>query len=149
MPDATIQDLINLQNQSASIEDLFVSLPLISFGEYINTPVSFPVFVAPFPLAITSVALAQWQGGTVVASTSNYWTVEVRVNSISNVQKVVASKTTKIEPLPLRVAWNLNDVPFTNPNCAANEIINMAFFPSGSVSALSGNLVVTVGYRPL
>lgn len=142
-----------LQAQSASIEDLFVTTEVIAFGVSQGSfAMSRPVFVAPFPLTVTSVQVIAW-AAAIAASDTNYWTVEARFFNASSADITFATKSTKVtggEGFTLRRPWTFNAVTFTaGKTCAAGDVFNVAFTPSGTAPTIAGVMLVTVGYRPL
>jgi hypothetical protein len=146
--------VIALQDQSASIEDLFVSVPLLMNGGVANASVSSPIFIAPFPLAVTSVVLTMWGGGSpIAANDTNYWSVEARVlDTAGTTQRVVATKTTRVsggQAMGYRQPWSFTGLTFSNQDCVTNEMINIALNKVGTAPDIFGALVATVGYRPL
>lgn len=149
--------IADLQAQSASIEDLFVSALLVPYGATVSNSQSLPVFTVPFPLAITSITLVTWEGAVAVSDT-NYWTVEPRVMDVTGVTaRAVADKWTKTtagtypagEAIVRRKPWTFNTAQILAPNCVAGEGVHIAFLPTGTPTAIAGSILVTLGYRPL
>lgn len=147
-----------LAAQSASIEDLFVSVTLAPPSQSITINNSIPVLTAPFPLAITSIALTQW-GAAIPLNDASYWTVIARTQNVAaTLNTPIATKSTKTTAagaipagtvVPSRGAWTFDAAQFTTPNLAPGETLNIAFTPTGTPGAFVGPVMVTVGYRPL
>lgn len=152
-----VDSLINaLAVQTASIEDLFSATP-ISFTTIAGQG-SFPAFVAPFPLRLTSVALVAWGAGVAKSDTA-YWNVQVRaLNVAATEHTVITEKTTKTTPtgvlqpgedITSRKPWKFDTATFMSRDCAAGETINVSFFITGAAPAIGGPVSITIGYRPL
>lgn len=150
--------IATLAAQTASIEDLFVTPLLLASGGTLTSgaAASLPGFVAPFPLAITSISLVSWQSTSILASNTTYWTVRARILG-GTTHRNVATKTTQVTDstgapgteFGQRTPWNFNSGLFTAPQMVAGETMNFEFTPTGSVGTIHGPLLATIGYRPL
>ena len=158
---ATGDDLAALQAQSASVEDLFVAVTIQTHGSAWSntTDLSAPLLHAPFPLAVTSVALTSWTGAVVNLSDTSYWRAVVRKANVNNTLTTdIAYKSTRVTaaaPYPAgqvwtpRTAWTFNSAAFANATLAAGEVLYLATLPIGTPTALGVPFLATVGYRPL
>jgi hypothetical protein len=156
---ATSAALTALQASAASIEDLFASTIIVPLDASISVTRSFPVLIAPFPLTVTSIALSKWEGTTIATSDTNWWLVQARTaNAAGTAQTVFGTKTTRVTAsggnpagtaIANRAPWTFDTSLLTSPNLAAGETANIAFTTNGTPAAITGPVLVTVGYRPL
>lgn len=159
---ATSEALDDLASTSATTEDLFFSVMMLTSGQSIanSAAASFPVFIAPMPLRIRSVAMLSW-GGTIAASDTAYWRVEIRKQTAAQVVTTIANKTTRVtahssdpnlpagQAITTRAPWTFDTSAFTSPTLAAGEVFAMATYPTGSPTAIAAPLILTIGYEPL
>lgn len=143
-----------LSAQSATIEDLFMSVTIAPRDYAVNSSQSLPVFTAPFPLDVTSIRLVQWPGGAggVTQSDSNFWTVTAqKINVGGTAQIAIAAKTTKVtggSAISSRMPWTFDTSILANPQMVAGETFNMSFTPTGTPPQIDGPIIISVGYRP-
>lgn len=150
---ATTDALTALQEQSASVEDLFVTGVITAAGgSAITGSTSRPVLTAPFPLEITSIRVMFWSAN-IAASDTNYWSVEARRFDSVGTDTTFATKTTKItggQAIVSRRPWAFDAVVFgAGKTLAAADTLSLAFLPTGTTTDITGLAIVTVGYRPL
>jgi len=151
----------NLQLQTASIEDLVVSCQIVpvagSLGVTSGTA-SVPFFVCPFPLRINSLSMVHWSGSTIPTSDTDWWLTRIRhtpagTTTATNIATKTTRATASTEPAgeawAAIAAWNYNTSDFTGADCATNDIISVVFSSNGSPVAISGPILVTIGYSPL
>jgi len=160
---ATSAALTALQGQSASIEDLFMSATLATSGAggpiTIAVTGSTPVFVAPFPLRITSAALVHWTPPIIPTSDVDYWLVSLRKgDQDGTTHTVLADKTTRLTagdglpigtPWPNRIPWKYDTELLVNAEVAAGQTINFGFYTTGAPQPITGPVIATIGYQPL
>lgn len=179
---ATLASLAAMQEQSASTEDLCFTTH-IQTGATTTWPntsnQSVPLFSAPFPLAITRVAMLMWSSqGNAPLSDTSYWLVELRKHSADNktttlvAQKstratAINSPTTPAQPgttglvpagteIAARIPWVFSSAILGGVTLAAGESLSWTTFPvptSGTSPApptpMYGPVSLTIGYRPL
>jgi len=147
-----------IQDSFVDSEDLFVSWTKET--GFTSGTTSLPIFIAPFPLRITSVALSSYQVGTTVpTSDTNWWLTRIRYTrtSVSTAAVNIATKTTRAtagaEPageaiLPI-TPWRYDGSLFASANLEANDVVSMVFSAQGTPTAIVGPITITVGYEPL
>jgi pyruvoyl-dependent arginine decarboxylase (PvlArgDC) len=150
---ATTAALGELQSESASIEDLWVTA-LLSTGS-IAAVTGVPAFIAPYPLIVTSFQLVAWSGAAVPASDTSYWSISPRRvpdGTGGTGWVIVSTRTTKATggaPLVARNPWSFDGEQFTSNELLAGEMIDVAFIPTGAPAPIGGPVVATIGFRPL
>lgn len=156
----TDAEILGLQAQSASIEDLFHTVTLqTQNGTWTNSAdESSPLMAAPFPLTITSISLLWWKGAAIALSDTSFWRIVVRKRMLSGATPDVAKKTTRLtadatypagQVWTPRVPWTFDSAAFVGATLQAGETLYLATLPVGTPTAISGPLTATIGYRPL
>lgn len=127
---------------------------LIGSAFYISTisgTLSAPIMIAEFPLRI--LAATFWcHGGSLAASDSNYFTIDLSRNR-ANSRVTIATKTTKVtggEAISQRTAWLWDAIPFdlSNSILAKGDAVEMVFTLTGSAS-LTGPSALSVRYEKI
>lgn len=152
------QQITNLQDQSASTEDLVVTL-------YREAPIplgitTIPILICPFPLRITSLAIASFQTVTTIAtSDTNWWLTRIRYtrSSVSTSAVNIATKTTRAtagtepagEAMVITAPWRYVATSLQAPTMQANDTLSMVFASQGSPPGITGPIVFTLGYAPV
>lgn len=167
----TAAQVAALQAQSASIEDLFVSVT-IQTGLTTTWPnagnASLPLFSAPFPLAITSVVMLMWaSAGNAPLSETVYWLVELRKTDATwTTTTVLAQKSTKTTALASpggpasngvpagtaitsRIPWAFGAGILAGATLDAGDSLSWNTLPVSTPVGMYGMVTVTIGYRPL
>ena len=170
---ATADAIAALQSQSASIEDLFTTVTLqpqttpgTSWPNTGNT--SFPLFSAPFPLAITSVTMLMFSAtGNAPLSDTSYWLVEIsKYNPTNTLTTMLAQKSTKTTAvaspggpasdgvpagtaIAARKPWSFGAGVLAGATLDAGDSLAWITFPVSTPVAMYGPVTVTIGYRPL
>lgn len=147
---------LDLADRAATKEDLFACAQLTEGN--LSVQRSCPMFVAPFPLRITSVSLVKFGAGTISTSDSNWWLTRIRRTPVgTNTPVPLATKTTRTtagtepagEAWAQAQSWEYSSANLSNAVVNAGEVVSFVFAPQGSPTAIGGPLIATVGYTPL
>jgi hypothetical protein len=137
-----------LRTEAATLVEL-VGSTKVTDGQLVGT-ISFHLFVAPFPLKITQISVASKAG--IVASDTNYWSVQPRRYS-AGAASVIAAKTTHATggaAVQGNIDWNFDNITFANNTFAKGDILNLAFFLTGAAGGTDWQYTVcTFRYEPI
>lgn len=155
----------DLAATSMSTEDAFAVATLqTTGGTWANTSdVSAPIFAAPYPMHVRSLALVTWTGAAITTSDTAYWRVVLRKAPAAGGAAIdIAYKTTRVTATggtpnypagstwTPRVAWTFDTAQFgAAADLAAGDILYLATLPIGTPGAIAGAFAATVGYLPL
>ncbi|MCG7285343.1 hypothetical protein MHY85_05055 [Cellulomonas sp. ACRRI] len=155
----------DLAATAMSTEDAFATVALqTTGGTWSNTAdVSAPIFAAPYPMRVRSLALVTWTGAAITTSDTAYWRVVLRKAPAAGGAAIdIAYKTTRVTDTggtpnypagstwTPRVAWTFDTAQFgTAADLAAGDILYVATLPVGTPGAIAGSFTATVGYQPL
>lgn len=148
----------DLQAQSASVEDLFVSHSREGVIPASGTT-TIPLFVAPFPCRLTSVALVSFQvAWNIPTSDADWWLTRIRYTrqSVSTTAVNIATKTTRAtagtepagEAITASKPWTYATTLFSRAELLPGDTVSMVFAPRGAPTMIWGPVVITVGYAP-
>lgn len=120
--------------------DFYPELASASWGESVSASSSYPFFIAPVGCVIVASAL-EVHDASIAASDTNYWSITLR-RYRANVSADIATKTTRVtggEAIANRTTWNFDASTFhaTNKILLAGDILDMAFVPTGTPTAIS------------
>lgn len=148
-----------------TIEDAFTTVSLqTSSGAWSNTAdVSAPIFAAPYPMLVRSLALVTWSGGAISTSDTAYWRAVLRKAPAGGGAAVdIAYKTTRVtasggtpnypagSTWTPRIAWTFDTAQFGAAAALnAGDILYLATLPVGTPGAIAGAIIATIGYQPL
>lgn len=148
-----------LESQTPSLDELFASIwdprTLVTIGG------SACIFIARFPVLITSAAFTVWEGANpptalVAASDTVYWTFtlrRVRGTAAGVTITNIATKTTKASSggaIYRRVPWTFDDQTFVTADATlqVGDQVDMSWIGTGTPAAPQ-NLNHTIGYQPV
>lgn len=132
---AAITDVVNT-------DELFTSIVLGS------SPTITTLFVAPYPLRITTITMV-FDLFTLAANATNYMTATFRKYTTTGT--VLVSKATSTEGITARKPWRFDAVSWTEAarDLAEGDAINLGFTAAGTGSTVTFPVNITIGYEPL